>query len=73
MAERLLLDRPERTLLVRDLAPVADHQVEGEEPDDPVDERSRDEAGAREHGEGGVRTNRSPHERALRSGATESV
>ena len=32
-----------RALLVRDLAPVADRQIEGEQPDDAVDEATRDE------------------------------
>ena len=48
VTEGLLLDRPQRALLVRDLAAVPDRQVEGEEADDPVDERPRDEPGARQ-------------------------
>ena len=48
VAEGLVLDRAKRALLVRDLAAVPDCQVEGEQADDPVDERARDEAGARE-------------------------
>ena len=45
--ERVLLDRAQRALLVRDLAAVPDDEVECEQPDDPVDHRARDEAGAR--------------------------
>ena len=52
VTEGLLLDRSERTLLVRDLTPVPDREVEGEEADDPVDEGPRDEPGAREDLEG---------------------
>ena len=48
VAERLLLDRAQRALLVRDLAAVPDREVEREQADDPVDERARDEARARE-------------------------
>ena len=48
VAEGVLLDGAERALLVRDLAAVPDGEVEGEQPDDPVDERARDEAGTRQ-------------------------
>ena len=53
MTEGLMLDRSQRTLLVRDLAAMSDREVEGEDADDSVDESPRDETGAREHGVGG--------------------
>jgi hypothetical protein len=45
VAKRVLLDCAKRALLVCDLAAVPDGEVEGEQPDDPVDERAGDEAG----------------------------
>src|SRR6185295_14907879 len=53
MTERMRGDRAERTLLVRDLPALADHQIEGKDADDPVDERARYEAGTRQHRERG--------------------
>jgi hypothetical protein len=39
-------------LLVRDLAALADREVEREQPNDAVDERPGDKARMRENGEG---------------------
>jgi hypothetical protein len=43
LAERLLRDRAQRTLLIRQLASVTERELEGENPDDSVDERAGDE------------------------------
>jgi hypothetical protein len=49
VTEWLTLDCAESTLLVRDPAALTDDEVESEQPDDAVDERTRDEAAAREN------------------------
>jgi hypothetical protein len=46
MAKRMVLHGAKCTLLVRDLAAVPDGEVEGEQPDDPIDERPSNETGA---------------------------
>jgi hypothetical protein len=43
LAERLLRNRVQRTLLVRQLASVTECELEGENPDDCVDEPAGDE------------------------------
>ena len=48
LAERLVRDRLQRPLLVRQLAAVAERELQGENPDDPVDEPAGDEPGPRE-------------------------
>ena len=44
LAERLMRDRVQRALLVRQLASVTERELEGENPDDSVDERAGDES-----------------------------
>ena len=51
VTERALLDGSQGALLVRDLAAVPDDQLEREQADDPVDERTRHETGPRENRE----------------------
>ena len=46
MAEALLFNGAQRTLLVRELAAVADGDVEREDADDAVDDPARHEAGS---------------------------
>ena len=48
LAERLMRDRMEGALLVRQLAAVAERQLEREHADDPVDQTPGHEAGTRE-------------------------
>ena len=45
LTERLVRDRLERPLLARRLSACADRELEGEDPDDPVDQPAGDEAG----------------------------
>ena len=42
-------NRVQGALLVRQLAAVPERELEREDPDDPVDQSPRHEAGAREH------------------------
>ena len=46
LAERLARDGVERALLVGRLAAVAERQLDGQEPDDPVDDAAGDQPGA---------------------------
>ncbi len=52
MAEALFFDGAQRTLLVRELAAVADSDVEREDADDAVDDPARHEARPPEQLEG---------------------
>ena len=44
LPERLMRDGLQRTLLIRELAPCAERELQREDPDDRVDERTRDES-----------------------------